>query len=80
MKSRNEIDTESRARAEYDSMMLWMIAQPTRKEPEKLVSFGEMYGRERESGGKDAKGIMEELLEKLEVKTPVGASPPPYGM
>ena len=45
MKSRNEIDKQLESRAEYDSSMLWMIAQPTRKEPEKLLSFGQIFGR-----------------------------------
>jgi len=67
VKSRNEIDKQLESRAEYDSSMLWMIAQPTRKEPEKLLSFGQIFGDKDERGGKDGKGIMAELLERLEM-------------
>jgi len=45
---KQEMELENRAN--YDSMMLYMIAQPTRKNPEKLPVYTPLYegGRARE--------------------------------
>ena len=65
VKSRHFIEGEQSARDKYNSSMLWMIAQPTRKEPEKLPSFDQTMEANRTHDKKNAKEIMGELMERL---------------
>ena len=52
------------ARDEYNTMMLWMIAQPTRKHPDKLPKFEAAVKMDanRAAVRRTAGSIMEELM------------------
>jgi len=56
------VETKREQREEYNSLMLWMIAQPTRKEPEKLPRFGDTATTSDCALKKTGKDIMDELL------------------
>ena len=66
IKSRHELERENEARVGYDSNMLWMIAQPTRKHPERLMSFEQSVkaARGQESDKRTGESILNELVTK----------------
>jgi len=59
------MDVGREQRKDYDSNMLWMIAQPTRKQPEKLPRF-ESQKVTSKMPKKTAKSIMDELVASWE--------------
>ena len=60
------MEVEQLKRDDYNTSMLYMIAQPTRKDPNNFPTFNDLY-REDEWRGDDmdARGIMDELMERL---------------
>jgi len=56
------LEAERKQRDEYNSMMLWMIAQPTRKHPEKLPRFEDVI--KEKPAKRTAQSILNELLTK----------------
>ena len=63
VESRAELDTEKQNRDDYNSLMLWMIAQPTRKDPENLPRYESAFCTQKVQSTKDAGEIMKELME-----------------
>jgi len=66
VRSRRSADIEQFKRDDYNSKMLYLIAQPTRKDPNSVPTFNDLYGEKDWHGDdKDARGIMDELMERL---------------
>jgi len=60
------MEIEQLRRDDYNSQMLHMIAQPTRKDPDNFPTFNDIYGEDDWRGDElDARGIMDELMVKL---------------